>query len=102
MARYQYEALPGPQDIRILELQPARDLAAPLKARLSVKYLTYVPDYEALSYTWLPTFEDEVLSEQTLYISDARAQEEHGLEINGNLASALGICGMQRCLDRSG
>lgn len=75
--------------MRILELQPAKDLDWPLQARLAVKCLTYVPDYDALSYTWEPTFEDETLPEQTLHILDPDGKAEYRLEITGNLACAL-------------
>lgn len=53
---YEYNALAGPRNIRILILQPARDFSHPIKCVFDEVTLTDTlskkQQYEALSYTW--------------------------------------------------
>lgn len=52
MAPYQYEALQGPSDIRILYIAPAQDDTDTLSGTLVPVSLDDAPVYIALSYTW--------------------------------------------------
>lgn len=80
---YVYESLANDKHIRILSLYPAENLSDALRGELKVVNLPNSGDFEALSYTWGPPFEDQALENDTIEISG----EE--LSITGNLGHAL-------------
>jgi hypothetical protein len=49
---YQYKPLPTHDSVRILELQPSREIKSPLVCKFVHCQLSKLPRYEALSYTW--------------------------------------------------
>ncbi|KAJ4290976.1 hypothetical protein N0V90_010172 [Kalmusia sp. IMI 367209] len=76
--RYNYEALPDSDAIRVLELQPAADYEAPLRAVLATEPRRDRARYTALSYTW-----SGVAASGVLHLGDVR------MDIQGNLDLAL-------------
>lgn len=71
------------KDIRILSLLPAESLSDALRGELKVVDLASSGDFEALSYTWGPPFERQVLENDVIEISGQT------LSITGNLSHAL-------------
>lgn len=84
-SHFKYNGLPNPQDIRVLCLFPASNPSEPLIGELSVVNLTECPDYDALSYTWEPSFEDEKIADGLLEIPS----HQESIRIKGNLIQAL-------------
>ena len=52
MQHYQHPPLQGRRTIRLLQLEPTRSLAAPIKCILQEISLDANPRYEAISYSW--------------------------------------------------
>ncbi|KAI5369377.1 Putative heterokaryon incompatibility [Septoria linicola] len=89
-----YKALPE-SSIRLLYLQPAKELTAPLIGTLEIVRLLEEPKYEALSYAWDGAFNEAdargVLPvDKAIPLPPATMQLERRLfSINGNLFHAL-------------
>lgn len=77
-----YEPL-EPGFIRVLHIQPAKQLEAPLIATLELLQLTDDADYEALSYAWDGAFNDQELEDGHLCLNGTI------VAIKGNLRDAL-------------
>lgn len=71
------------KDIRVLSLYPANNHGDALRGELEVGNLEGPLNFEALSYTWAPPFEDLVLDDDTIEIFGSVC------EITGNLGHAL-------------
>ena len=70
-------------DIRIVILRPASQDYHDIVCDLQVVSLDNEPDYEALSYTWGPPFEDQSLQDELITLSGMQTR------ITGNLFHAL-------------
>lgn len=80
---YRNVPLVGETSIRLLSLHPAKHITAPLEATLRMVLLSDEPDYQALSYTWGPPFEEQTLKDQQISI------DGKPLTVTGNLFRAL-------------
>ena len=69
--------------IRLLSLDPANELEAPITGTLSSAHLEDKAPYEALSYTWGSPFEGQVLEDGMIVLNGI------SLSVTGNLFHAL-------------
>ena len=94
MQHYQHLPLHGRRTIRLLQLEPTKSLAAPIKCTLQEVSLDANPRYEAISYSW-----DGQVSDRILHLQDETDDTPRQLLVTENCEDA--IRALQRDLCRN-